>query len=100
MTDTDGVAQNAGDTKSLIEVKDQVDKALFHLERLFCRYAEMTLPTDLRDPMHEMGARCMAAIYEVQAIAYQKAPNHDEIVEDAALFDEIRVATLPLKIGS
>ena len=86
---SDGHADRADDTKLPAEAKTRVLSALFHLERAFMRMGEVELPKDLRSPEHEVCARLMAAIYEVQSIAYPEAVNHARIIEDAAMFDDL-----------
>jgi hypothetical protein len=92
----DTTVPGADAMKCLPQTKDSVDKALFHLERMACRLGELPMPKDLRHPMHEVFSRLLAAIYEVQAIAYPPPQNHDQVVSDAALFDDIQVKGLPV----
>jgi hypothetical protein len=96
MESLDTTAPVVGDMKCSAQTKDSVDRALFHMERMACRLGEMPMPDDLRHPMHEVFSRLLAAIYEVQAIAYTPPSNHAEVVDDAGLFDDLPVTGLPL----
>lgn len=96
MENLDTTAPGVDGMKCSQLTKDSVDKALFHLERMACRLGEMPMPKDLRHPMHEVFSRLLAAIYEVQAIAYAPPLNHADVVDDAGLFDEIPVTGLPM----
>lgn len=95
MNDLDTTAQAVDGMKCSQQTKDSVDRTLFHLERMACRLGEMPLPKDLRHPMHEVFSRLLAAIYEVQAIAYDPPPNHGPVIEEASLFDDYPVDGLP-----
>ena len=94
MESLDTTAPGADDMKCSAQTKDSVIRALFHLERMACRLGEMPMPKDLRHPMHEVFSRLMAAIYEVQAIAYDPPSNHAEVIEEAGIFDDIPVTGL------
>lgn len=91
MNESAGNASHAADTKSSTDqTKAQVLSALFHLERAFLRMAELPMPKDLRCPEQEIVVRIMAAIYEVQAISYPKAANHEQVLAEASLFDDLK----------
>lgn len=91
MNESDGSASRVVDTKSSTEVKDHVIRALYHMERMACRMSELHIPEDLRHPLQEVCSRLFAALYEVQAISYDKPSNFDEIIGEAALFDDVPV---------
>jgi hypothetical protein len=91
MNENDGNAAHADGMKSSTEVKEHVIRALFHMERMACRLNEIQIPADLRHPLQEVCSRLFAALYEVQAISYDKPSNFDEVTQEAALFDDVPV---------
>ena len=95
MEEVDTTAMPAGDTKCSQEVSESAFRILFHLERMACRMGEIPMEKDLRHPMHESFSRLFAAIYEVQAMIGRAAPNHQQVLDDAAMFDDIKVVGLP-----
>jgi hypothetical protein len=91
MEDKDGPACPADDTKSSIDpTRAQVIAALYHLERAFLRMRELKTTADLRSPEQEIVARIVAAIYEIQAISFNKPANHDQIIAEASIFDDLK----------
>lgn len=89
MNGNDGNASHADGMKSSTEVKGHVIRALYHMERMACRMSEIQIPPDLRHPLQEVCSRLFAALYEVQAISYDKPSNFDEIIGEASLFDDV-----------
>ena len=83
-------AQAAGDMKCSKQTRESVDRVLWHLDRMAHRLAEIQAPSDLRNPMQEVFARLFAAIHEARAIAYEPMVCHEQIIDNADMFDDIK----------